>query len=87
MSRVLTVRVEREEPSQIEKDRLDFGFDSIYFRYAELCDELATYKAWINRTNPIDERNHMDGRKRHFYEALEQLVHAHDNQEEGGSRP
>ena len=87
MSRVLTVRVKREEPSQTEKDRLDFGFDSIYFRYAELCDELATYKAWINRTNPIDERNHMDGRKRHFYEALEQLVHAHDNQEEGGSRP
>jgi hypothetical protein len=23
---------------QIEKDRLDFGFDSIYFRYAILCD-------------------------------------------------
>ena len=81
------ITINRDDYNTIIKDRLDFGFDSIYFIYAELCDELAAYKAWINRTNPIDERNHMDGRKRHFYEALEQLVHAHDNQEEGGSKP
>lgn len=64
--------------NQVIKDRLDFGFDSIYFRYAEVCDELAVYKAAMERTNPIEERKNMNCRKMHFYEALEQLVHAHE---------
>lgn len=64
--------------NQMAKDRLDFGFDSIYFRYAEVCDELAAYKSAYERTNPVEERRHMNGRKMHFYETLEQLVHAHE---------
>ena len=63
--------------NQMTKDRLDFGFDSIYFRYAEVCDELAVYKAALERTNPVEERKNMNCRKMHFYETLEQLVHAH----------
>jgi hypothetical protein len=73
-----------EEYNALAKDRLAFGFDSIYFRYAEVCDELAMYKSLANRTPAIEESKHMSWRKRHFYEALEQLVHAHPdrNQEE-----
>lgn len=71
--------------NQIVKDRLDFGFDSIYFRYAEVCDELAVYKAALERTNPVEERKNMNCRKMHFYETLEQLVHAHEEVNNGSN--
>lgn len=72
--------VEVQDIDKIAKDRLDFGFDSIFFRYSELCDELAMYKASINHTDPIKERTHMNWRKMHFYEALEQLTNAHEEE-------
>lgn len=75
------VMVDRKELDKIVKDRLDFGFDSIYFRYAEVCDELAVYKARANGSCPITERAHMNGRKMHFYQALEQLLHAHESED------
>ena len=68
--------------NQLIKDRLDFGFDSIYFRYAEVCDELAAYRATIKHTDPIKERENMFNRKMHFYEALEQLLQAHKEEKE-----
>ena len=71
------VTMSREDFDTLCKDRLDFGFDSIYFRYAEVCDELAAYIARANGSSPIDERRHMNGRKMHFYNALEQLLQAH----------
>ena len=37
--------IDRDTLNIIIKDRLDFGFDSIYFRYATARDELATLKA------------------------------------------
>ena len=76
----------KEEYENISKDRLDFGFDSIYFRYAEVCDELAMYKSIVNHSNPLEERKNMNWRKQHFYEALEQLVHAHYNSYQEGSK-
>lgn len=75
------VAVEKNELEILLKDRLDFGFDSIYFRYATLCDELADYKAYVNHTDVITERKHMSHMKMRFYNALEQLVHAHDQEE------
>ena len=75
------VHVSKTELDTLLKDRLDFGFDSIYFRYAEVCDELAMYKAKYNNTNPIEERKQMNNRKMHFYEALEQLLQAHKEEE------
>ena len=75
------VVVDRKELDKVVKDRLDFGFDSIYFRYAEVCDELAVYKARANGSCPITERAHMNGRKMHFYQALEQLLHAHESED------
>lgn len=68
--------------NQLIKDRLDFGFDSIYFRYAEVCDELAMYKSLVERTNPIQEKKNMFHQKMHFYEALEQLLQAHKEEKE-----
>ena len=76
------VTLSREDFNTICKDRLDFGFDSIYFRYAEVCDELAVYKAKLHGSDPIKERNYMNGRKLHFYEALEQLLMAHEKEGE-----
>lgn len=72
------VTLDKDDFDMLVKDRLDFGFDSIYFRYAELCDELAAYYALYNHTDPIKERKQLTYRKKHFYDALEQLVHAHD---------
>ena len=76
------VYVDRDELNRVCKDRLDFGFDSIYFRFAEVCDELAMYKARVERTDPIDEKRRMNSRKQHFYMTLEQLVRAHDQPED-----
>lgn len=76
------VMVDREELDKIVKDRLDFGFDSIYFRYAEVCDELAAYQSVVDHVPAHEARKRMNGRKMHFYQALEQLVQAHPERED-----
>ena len=68
------VTLEREDFNTLVKDRLDFGFDSIYFRYAELCDELAMYKVMYEHELPCNAKKAMNGRKMHFYNCLEQFV-------------
>ena len=73
--------MDRKELDKVIKDRLDFGFDSIYFRFAEVCDELAAYMARADHIDPIDARHRMNGRKMHFYQALEQLLHAHESED------
>ena len=74
------VVVEKKDIQTLLQDKLDFGFDSIYFRYATLCDELADYKAYVNNTDVLIERKYMNHMKKHFYDALEQLIHAHDQE-------
>jgi hypothetical protein len=76
------VCVDREKLEKVCKDRLDFGFDSIYFRYAEVCDELAAYKSRVDHIDPIEARHCMDNRKMRFYYTLEQLIHAHNQEED-----
>lgn len=76
------VYINREQLNELCKDRLDFGFDSIYFRYAEVCDELATYMARADHIDPVDARYKMNNRKLHFYQILEQLTQAHIKEEE-----
>ena len=76
------VVVDRKELDKIVKDRLDFGFDSIYFRYAEVCDELAAYQSVVDHVPAHEARKRMNGRKMHFYQALEQLVQAHPERED-----
>ena len=70
------ITIEENALENLYKDRLDFGFDSIYFRYAILCDEVARLKA--ERSHDYEkEHRQAETRKMHFYNCLEQLVHAH----------
>lgn len=73
------VVVSREELNQLAKDRLDFGFDSIYFRYSEAIEELSYYKEQEARRmgEHFDRKRFCDSRKMHFYSCLEQLLQAH----------
>jgi hypothetical protein len=77
--------VDTKELDQIKKDRLDFGFDSIYFRYSELVEELSWYKeqdAHRNGNHNFNRKNWCDTRRMHFYGCLEQLLHAHEDRKD-----
>ena len=75
------ITINRDDYNMILKDRLDFGFDSIYFRYSEAIDELAAYMSKVDHIDPIEARRRLSHRKMHFYNALEQLVHAHEEED------
>ena len=68
-----------KQMQQIAKDRLDFGFDSIYFRFAAVVDELKWYKMREDRSTNYE--HWANGQKSHFYECLEQLTHAHEDKD------
>lgn len=75
-----------EELYRIAKDRLDFGFDSIYFRYAEVVEELSWMKLKEERQSGnlnFDRKHWADGKKMHFYACLEQLLRAHEGDNNG----
>ena len=80
------VVVDREELNRALKDRLDFGFDSIYFRYSEAIEELSYYKEKEahRECTHFDRKRWVDGRKMHFYNCLEQLLRAHEEDEKNG---
>ena len=82
-----TARVDSTTLNKILKDRIDFGFDSIYFRYSELVEELSWHKEIeARRQNEHFNRGAWCTSKRmHFYECLEQFVHAHQDQEVKGN--
>ena len=65
----------------IAKERLDFGFDSIYFRYALIRDALAEERAKYTK-DYTTERRKVETDKQHFWFALEELTHAHEQQNE-----
>ena len=52
--------VDKDELRQLYKDRLDFGFDSIYFRYASAVDELAQYKMLDNSNRHYKDKEYWD---------------------------
>lgn len=64
----------------ILKDRLDFGFDSLYFRYESVIKELSFYKeAEAKRNGEVcfNRNTWVNAHLEHYYKALEQLTHAH----------
>ena len=70
---------------KVLKDRLDFGFDSIYFRYAEAIIELSFYKereAIKAGKTYFDRENWVRTKCQHFWDCLEQLTNAHSTPEE-----
>lgn len=72
---------------QIIKDRLDFGFDSIYFRYSEAIEELSYLKeAEAHRSGEhFNRKQFCNNRKMHFYNCLEQLLRAHEEESKDGA--
>lgn len=71
------VYVDRDALNQLAKDRMDFAFDSIYFRYAIVRDELAQMKARYESHDWDREKTHANADKMHFYNTLEQWTQAH----------
>ena len=77
------VVVDRKALDTIIKDRLDFGFDSIYFRYSEAIEELGWFKekeAHQKGNHSFDRKHWCDSKRMHFYQCLEQLLHAHEEE-------
>ena len=74
------ITLSREDFNTICKDRLDFGFDSIYFRYSEAIEELSWFKELEARREGrnFDRKSWCTTHRQHFYMCLEQLLHAHD---------
>lgn len=71
--------ISKAELETLSKDRLDFGFDSIYFRYAIAQDELAVLRARALGKDYEKERNKTETNKMHFWNCLEQIMKTHDN--------
>jgi hypothetical protein len=73
------IMVNKDDFNKIVKDRIDFGFDSIYFRYAIAIDELAILKEERARNNcqSFNREVWANSQKQHFYHILEQFSQAH----------
>ena len=72
------VTISKEEHQKLVTERLAFGFDSIYFRYAAVVDELAHYKTKDPANMGKDFSSWANCQKMHFWHVLEQLTGAHD---------
>ena len=76
--------IDVKDLEQLTKDRLDFGFDSIYFRYSEIVEELSWHKELqaIHKKENFNRKAWCDSKRMHFYHCLEQLVNAHPQKED-----
>ena len=72
------ITISKEEHQKLITERLAFGFDSIYFRYAAVVDELAHYKTKDPANMGEDFSSWANCQKMHFWHVLEQLTGAHD---------
>ena len=72
------VTIPKEAHRKLVAERLAFGFDSIYFRYAAVVDELARYKAKDPAHMGKDFSSWATCHNMHFRPVLEQLTGAHD---------
>lgn len=76
-----TVRINRDDLNELIQDRIDFGFDSIYFRYATVRDNLACLRAREGHNLEI-ELKRAEKDKMRFYAILEQYTHAHASEKD-----
>ena len=77
-----TIHIDKDLLDELIKDRLDFGFDSIYFRYSEAIEELSWFKLQEAKKEGncnFDRKAFCNTRKQHFYNCLEQLLRAHES--------
>lgn len=80
------IYLDRESYNRLVQDRNDFAFDSIYFRYAIIRDELARLKAKCESHDWDTEHARAEADKRHFYNCLEQWTCAHEHTKEEGDK-
>jgi hypothetical protein len=71
------VLLTEEEYNELIKDRNDFGFDSIYFRYAMAIDEIVRLRKIVERPDSEKLKHYADTQKEHFYHTLEQWTQTH----------
>lgn len=71
--------INKDQLNKLLLERLNFAFDSLYFRYAMAIDELAKYKAEESRQEGScrNMKSWADGQKMHFYNVLEEILEAH----------
>lgn len=71
--------INQQQLNKLLLQRINFAFDSLYFRYAMAIDELAKYKEEENRRNGScrNVKTWADGQKMHFYKVLEEILEAH----------
>lgn len=79
-----STRISTTTLNQLIQDRNDFGFDSIYFRYAIMRDELAVLRARVSSKDYQREQETANVDKMHFYNALEQWTQVHQEGEKNG---
>lgn len=65
------------------KERMDFGFDSIYFRYSEIVEELGQLKEEKARqeNKPFDKEFWSNEKRSKFWRVLEKLMKIHEIEE------
>lgn len=78
-----STRISNTALNQLIQDRNNFAFDSIYFRYAIMRDELAVLRAKTSKDYQREQETaNVD--KMHFYNALEQWTQVHQEGEKNG---
>lgn len=81
--------IERQELDKLLSQRINFAFDSLYFRYAMAIDELARYKEEENRRNGscANIKRWADSQKMQFYKVLDEILEPYpkeNNQKSSG---
>lgn len=71
--------INKDQLNKLLLERLNFAFDSLYFRYATVVDELARYKEEESRRDGSCRKmkSWADNQKMHFYKTLEEILEAH----------
>ena len=65
--------------NKILLERINFAFDSLYFRYAMAIKELGEYKEReaLKEGRHFSRKTWEDGQCMHFYKVLEEILEAH----------
>lgn len=71
--------INKDQLNKILLERINFAFDSLYFRYAIAIKELGEYKEKeaLREGRHFSRKTWEDGQYMHFYNVLEEILEAH----------
>jgi hypothetical protein len=71
--------INKDQLNKILLERINFAFDSLYFRYAMAIKELGEYKEKeaLREGRNFSRKHWEDGQCMHFYKVLEEILEAH----------